>query len=160
MLFTSLSGLLSCESGGGGDSTNYNNMTFTVNGTTQKVYKSIEGNGFIHDTADDTYWNVWDENWDADVSDYVIIELPISASSGTTIFTEEDTYFSFSLNLDGEYYSTNNSADFILNITEWNSIGGMVKGTFSGTLINISDSTSVDVDGSFEATNNTNQTEK
>lgn len=143
------------------ETTNYNYMRFEVD-SVQKEYSSIEGYGFLTDS--NQYWNVWEENWDADESDHILFEIPNTATTGST-FTQalDDTVFNFSLTINGISYSTDTTESFTLTITEWGGIGAIVKGTFSGTLLQNYPSgsgTVVITNGTFEATNNTDRTEK
>lgn len=139
-------------------------MTFTVDGVDKK-YSSYEDSGFLTDEDDSNkYWNGWNEDWDVEDSDYVIINIPKSVTSGT-VFTNamDDTVYSLSLTINGVDYDTDTTQPFILTITEWGAVGGIVKGTFSGTLLQSYPSgtdTVVITNGKFEATNNTDRTEK
>lgn len=125
---------------------------FTVDGV-QKKYSSEEDNGFYNSTTE--YINSWHEKEDHS-GDSVYMELPVTLSSGVT-YNESSSNFTVGLDYNGTWYFTDSSHAFTLTVTKWGSIGEVVSGTFSGTVAG-GGNTKVITNGTFEATNNTDET--
>lgn len=123
------------------------NITFKVDGV-EKSYSSREGWGFDYNVNADTWFCIWGGYGENDGAD---ISLPGSVFSGSS-FDQNSADFDFYLTQNGELYAIRDQF-FSLTVTQWSDEGGIVKGTFSGTLS--SGSVYVDItDGTFEAENN------
>ncbi len=95
--------------------------------------------GFIYESADDTYFTIYEDNSDAQ-NENLYLHFPKNVKSNTTYTQDDNTpsggfCFSYESKKDGIQGSDGDlslAQPFTLNVTKWED--GEVKGTFHGTL--------------------------
>jgi hypothetical protein len=149
------------------DSSNktYYYATFKIDGV-EKKFKSSSLRGFqFYDSSWNTGWGEKLDPYDdesGDVGDNFYLTLPSDVTLGS-VYTQDDAshyigsfMFDYFISDLPNAYEPDASENFTVTITEWNDEGGIIKGTFEGTLKNPYDlpATITITEGKFETINN------